>query len=314
MTNQSSLEGQPVLATSIEWLTNLNDAIQAGDDNGLWQLLEQHGDQVEAHHKLATQIARLAYLVGGKPRFSEMFLVPVIDGPSGRVVDDTAAWKQATYCIGEALDSWLPSKVRKTVFDGIRPYDWVGTWRPAILRSHLHSTVPGGTVKQASFLSENIELPDEAPKLSFICMVLTAERGWPQLPAADTLRDNRFKAVVGMALQPRERAEPATVLAPDRMQFAVADGLCLWLHMMHQAVPITGWMATPLAASPDVVKVTLALDSESVRYTQLTLRKHQIGLEGVEAVLTMLQSMAPTIDAPMDMPQPRKQSRTVLLT
>ena len=314
MTNQSSLEDQPVMGTSIEWLTNLNDAIQAGDDHGLWQLLAQHGDQVEAHHKLATQIARLAYSVGGKPRFSEMFLVPVIDVPSGRVVEDEAAWKHASFCIGEALDSWLPPKVRKTVFGGVRPYDWVGTWRPGVLRSHLHSTVPGGSVKQATFLTETIELPEEAPRLGFICMVLTAERGWPQLPAADTLRDNRFKTVVGMALQPGERAECPTVLAPDRMQFAVADGLCLWLHMLNEAVPITGWSVTPLAASPDVVKVTLALESESVRYTQFTLRKHQIGLEGVEAVLAMLHAMAPTIDAPMDMPQQQKHSRTVPLT
>lgn len=314
MTNQSSLEGQPVMGTSIEWLTNLNDAIQAGDDHGLWQLLAQHGDQVEAHHKLATQIARLAYLVGGKPRFSEMFLVPVIDAPSGRVVDNEAAWKYASYCIGEALDGWLAPKVRKTVFGGIRPYDWVGTWRPAILRSHLHSTIPGGSVKQASFLTETIDLPDEAPRLGFICMVLTGERGWPQLPAADSLRDNRFKAVVGMALQPSERADCPTVLAPDRMQFAVADGLRLWLHMLHEAVTINGWTVTPPPASPDVVKVTLALESETVRYTQFTLRKHQIGLEGVEAVLALLHAMAPTIDAPMDMPQRQMQSRTVLLT
>ena len=35
---------------------------------------------------------------------------------------------------------------------------------------------------------------------------------------------------------------------------------------------------------------------ESVRYTQFTVRKHQIGLEGVEAVLTMLQAIAPTLE------------------
>lgn len=314
MSNQFLLEGQPATGSSIEWLTNLNEAIQAGDDQSLWQLLAQHGDQVEAHHKLATQIARLAYLVRGKPRFSEMFLVPVIDAPNGRVVDSDGAWKHASFCIGEALNSWLPPRVRKTVFAGVRPFDWVGTWRPTILRSHLHSTVPGSVVKEATFLTETIDLPDDAPRLGFICMVLTGERGWPQLPAADTLRDNRFKAVVGMALQPSERADCPTVLAPDRMQFAVADGLCLWLHMLHQAVPITAWTVTPLAASPDVVKVTLALDSEKVCYTQFTLRKHQIGLEGVESVLSMLHSMAPTIDVPMDMPEPQKQSRTVPLT
>lgn len=314
MTNHSPPEGQPAMGSSVQWLTNLNEAIQAGDDQGVWQLLAQHGDQVEAHHKLATQIARLAYLISNKPRFSEMFLVPVIDAQSARVVEDDAAWKQASYCIGEALDSWLPPKVRKTVFAGIRPYDWVGTWRPAVLRSHLHSTIPGGGVNKATFLTETIALPNEAPRLGFVCMVLTSERGWPQLPAANTLRDNRFKAVVAMALQPAEPAECPTVLPPDRMQFAVADGLCLWLHMLHEAVPILGWTVTPLAANPDVVKVTLSLESESVRYTQFTLRKHQIGLEGVEAVLTMLQALAPIMDMAMDMPQKQKLSRTVPLT
>lgn len=314
MTNQSAMESQPLGGSTTEWLASLNDAIQEGNDQGLWQLLAQHDDQVEAHHKLATQVARLAYLVGNRPRFSEMFLVPVIDSPTGRIVDDASAWKHASFCIGEALDGWLPSKVRKTVFGGIRPYDWIGTWRPGILRSHLHSTVPGGVVKEATFLTETIDLPDEAPKLGFICMVLTGERGWPQLPAADTLRDNRFKNVVGMALQPSERAECPVVLPPDRMQFAVADGLCLWLHMLHQAVPLQGWAATPLAASPDVVKVTLVLESEAVRFTQFTVRKHQIGLEGVDAVLTMLQALAPTVDVPMDMPSAQKHARTLPLT
>lgn len=308
------MESRPKAEMKQDWHASLDAAIQSGNDNGLWALLAQHDDQVEAHSTLATQIARIAYTVSKRPRFSEMFLVPVIDSVSCRVVDETAAWENAAYCIGEALDGWLPPKVRKTVFSGIRPYDWIGTWRPAVLRTHLQSTIPGGLVKHTTFLTEAMELPPEAPKLGFLCMVLTDERGWPRLPAANTLRDNRFKAVVGMALQSSAHAECPTVLAPDRMQFAVADGLCLWLHQLHEAVPVTGWTAAPLAASPDVVKVSLALDSESVKLTQFTLRKHQIGLDGVESVLAMLQSLAPVMDEPMDMPRTAKQSKTVPLT
>jgi hypothetical protein len=314
MTNPSAFESQHTAGTSTQWLASLNEAIQAGNDPGLWNLLAQHSDPVEAHHKLATQIARLAYLIGSRPRFSEMFQVPVIDAPGGRVIDDAAAWKHASFCIGEALDGWLPSRVRKTVFSGIRPYDWIGTWRPAILRTHLHSTIPGWAVRETSFLTETIHLPEQAPKLGFICMVLTSERGWPPLPVADSLRDNRFKSVVGMALQPAARVDCPVVLAPDRMQYAVADGLCLWLHMLHQAVPITGWMVMPIATNPDVVKITLALECDSVRFTQFTVRKHQIGLEGVEGVLTMLQALAPTMDVPMDMPAAKKQTQTLSLT
>jgi hypothetical protein len=314
MTNDSPPHGQLATGSSVQWLTDFDNAIQACDELSLWQLLARHGNQREAYRHFATQVARLAYLVRGRPRFSEMFLVPVIDSASARVMDNDAVWKPASRCIGEALDSWLAPKLRKTVFAGIRPYDWVGTWRPAILRDHLHSTVPGARIGQVTFLTEAIDLPEEAPRLGFICMVLTGERGWPELPQAGTLRDNRFKAVVGMALQPTAEADAPTVLAPDRLQFAVTDGLCLWLHILHQAVPILGWTVTPLAASPDVLRITLAWDRESVRYTQFTLRKHQIGLDGVQGVLTMLQSLAPTMDAPMDLPQRHQNARTVPLT
>lgn len=296
--------------TTTQWLTDLDQAIRSGDDQGLWHVLAQHTDQVEAHHRLATQVSRLAYLVGDRPRFSELFLVPVIAAPGTEILNTADVWRQADICINEALQSWLPPKSRKTVFAGIQPYDWIGGWRPNILRCHLQSTVPGQQMK-VTFLTETIDCPVEAPRLGFICMVVTSERGWPRMPDVDTLRDTRFKSVVSYALQAGPGSHQPTVLPPDRLQYAVADGLALWLHELHQAVPITGWTAAPITASPDVVKVTLALQSESVPVTQFTMRKHQIGLEGVEGVLTMLQSLAPILDVPMDLPA-RKQQRRVL--
>lgn len=313
MTNPLSA-GSNANDTGLQWLTDLNQAIQAGNDLDLWRVIEQHRDPVEAHHKLATQVARLAYVVGDRSRFSEMFLVPVIESAGTRLLEEDKLWRQADQCVGEALDSWLPARTRKTVFAGIRPYDWIGTWRPGVLRCHLHSTVPGGLNKKVTFLTETIDCPEDTPLLGFICMVLTSERGWPQLPAADTLRDNRFKSVVAYALQSHPKSTPPTVLAPDRMQFSVTDGLCMWLHLLNEAVPIKGWTAAPLAVSPDVVKVTLAFDHEVTPYSQFTIRKHQIGLEGVRSVLTMLQSIAPTFDTPMDMPRSAAVSRTLSLT
>jgi hypothetical protein len=313
MTNQS-MGPQGASASSPQWLTDLNDAIQSGDDLGLWRLLDQHRDPVEAHHRLVRQVARLAYKVGDHTRFSEMFLVPIIEYAGTQVLDEDVVWRAADHCIGEALNIWLAPKTRKTVFAGIRPYDWIGTWRPGVLQCHLHSTVPGRQQKQVQFLTETIDCPAEAPRLGFICMVLTGERGWPQLPPADTLRDNRFKSVLSFALQKRDGAAGPMVLTPDRVQFAVTDGLCLWLHMVSQAVPIIGWSAAPLAASPDVVKITLAFEHDEVPHTQFTVRKHQVGLEGLECVLSMLREIAPMLDTPMDLPRSRKISRTLALT
>ncbi len=313
MTNQP-MASHRAPGSSTQWLTELNEAIKCGDDQGLWRLLDQHVDPVEAHHKLATQGARLAYIVGDRPRFSEMFVVPIIEAPGTNLLGDDGLWRQADHCIGETLDSWLPPKTRKTVFAGIRPYDWIGTWRPSVLRCHLHSTVPGGQQKKVTFLTETIECPQAAPRLGFICMVLTGDRGWPQLPPADALRDNRFKAVVQYALQQGEGEFAPTVLTPDRLQFALTDGLCLWLHMVNHAVSITGWTAAPLAASPDTIKLTLAFQDEQVPFTQFTLRKHQVGLDGLQSVLAMLKEIAPMIDTPMDIPQRQSIPLTLSLT
>lgn len=312
MTNNTL--GSAPTSPATQWQADLDHAIRAGDDHGVWEVMAQHHDQEEAHQKLAMQVARLAYQVSDRVRFSEMFLVPVIAPGEPNLFEDVALWRQASFCIGEALDGWLPARTRKTVFGGIRPYDWIGTWRPSVLRRHLNSTMPGANVKQVQFLSETIQCPDEAPKLGFISMVLTSERGWPQLPQANTLRDNRFKSVVGYALQATEKDETPTVLTPDHMQFAVTEGLSLWLRMLHETCPITGWSVLPVAASPDVVKITLVLDHPEVPLCQFTMRKHQIGLIGVNDVLLTLREMATMKDSPMDMPGTEQKARALDLT
>jgi hypothetical protein len=287
----------------LQWLAELQDAIRTEDDQVMWRLLEQHEDQAEAHGRLATNVARLAYTIAGRSRFSEIFLTPVIEFTRGAQLGNAAAWRQADYCIGEALDLWLPSKTRKTVFAQIRPYDWIGTWKPSVLRCHLKSAVPGARGPKLRFETEDIQCPDEVPRLGFICMVLTSDRGWPQLAAADSVKDARFKDVVGYALQTEKSHSAPAILTPDRVQFAVADGLCLWLHLANETVPITGWVAAPVAANPDVVKFTLRFDHAQVPLSQFTVRKHQLGLEGLGSVVEMLASIAPTMDQPMDMPR-----------
>ena len=300
--------------SATQWLADLSQAINLDDDSGMWRLLEQHHDPVEAHHNLATEVARLAYRIADRTRFSEMFLVPVIEPSHGAVLQNKDLWRQADFCLGEALNAWLPPKTPKTVFAGVRPYDWIGTWRPGVLRSHLRSAVPGSRNPKLSFLTEHIDCPKEAPRLGFICMVLTSERGWPQLPEASSLKDNRFKLVAGHALRANERALTPTILTPDRVQFAVTDGLCLWLHLLNEAVPLKGWSATPIVSTPDVVKITLHLDSEEVPWTQFTIRKHQIGLQGLDAVLTMLAAIAPSLDSPMDVPAVKRHVEVIDLT
>jgi len=308
--NQQSISpgmhSHPVLV-SAQWQVELDEAIRRNDDAGMWEVVARQPDQEEAQEAMATLVSRLAFRVDNRPRFSEMFLMPVIAPAGSDLIGNEKNWKAASFAVSEALDRWLPSKAFKTVFNGIRPFDWVGTWRPAVLRSHLYRTMPGNAQTKITTVAEDIDYPPEAPRLGFVCMVLTSDRGWPSLPEASTMADKRLQDIVGYALHHVEHAAMPTILTPDRVQFSITDGVCRWLRELDQAVKVLGWTASPVASSADVIKVSLRLDSPTVGLTQFTLRKHQIGLRGVEDIMQILMDMAPVMDVARDGAAPAKR-------
>lgn len=285
-------------AHEARWLQDLSAVITAGDDQALWRVMARHVDPYQAHSTLASEVCRLSYQVTNRSHFCEMFLVPVLQTPGSTLLRNPAVWEQADQCIGDAIDAWLPPRTRKTVFAGIRPYEWIGAWRPTVVQQHLRSTVPGATRGKVNFLAENLELPLEVSRLGFLTMVLTSEHGWPQLPPADTLRDQRFKKVVAGALQ--EAPEAPLVLAPDHMRHAVTDGLCMWLRHLSGQVYVVGWTASPIASTPDEVAVALTFDHEEVPFSQIIVRKHQVGLDGLDELFVTLEDIAQRMEGPMD--------------
>ena len=86
------------------------------------------------------------------------------------------------------------------------------------------------------------------------------------------------------------------VLTPERIPFAIADGVSLWLNKLHESVGIEGWTVMPSGVASDVVKITLRLESDEVALTQFSLRLHQIGNQGLHDVLSMLQHLAPMFE------------------
>lgn len=288
------------------WQSDLDAAIRLNDDERMWEIIAAQKDQKAAHEALATLVPRLAYKIDGKNRYSEFLAVPVIDKPDGSVIGNSNLWATAVHTICEALDVWVPGGIYKTVFNDIRPYDWVGTWRPEVTRGHLTRILPGANGDKMTMLTQPIFLPKNAPRLGFICFVATSEKGWPALPAADTLRDQRFQKVVSYALADHNFENAPTILAPDRFQFAIPDGICLWLMDLNKTVGIKAWSASPIMITPDIVTVTLSLDSDEVPTTQFTVLKHQTGMQGLEDIMKTLQHLAPMADAPSDLPGAEK--------
>ena len=91
------------------------------------------------------------------------------------------------------------------------------------------------------------------------------------------------------------------VLAPERVQFAITDGIVLWLMKLHAMFPILGWTVSQSIAASDVVKFTLHLADSAVRLTQFTVRMHQIGMQGLNDITIGLAGIAPNMETPADM-------------
>jgi len=304
--------GQPHAGSPVNWLTVMDHAITQGDERRLWQALYEHHDQEEAHRRMADQMPRLAYsLENGRLRTVELFFAPVVCEQDHPLFKEEGAWPQYSRCVQDALHSWFQTDARMSTFSGLRPYDWVGTWRPAVLREHLLSVMPGYAKKRLEFLTNWLHLPPEAPRLGFVMVAITTEGRWLHLPASSPQVDGRYKMVISGLFHQAEKQEPPAVLPPDHVQYAVASGLRLWLSELHKRVPVTGWTVAPHEQSLDVVKVTLELTSDSVPYMQFPIRRHQIGVEGMHQVLQFLSELAPMLDKPMDVEQ-RMPQRVVL--
>lgn len=322
LTNRETPFEQALAVETTNWMTELDQALSHTDESAIWRIMDAQAQNEEAHEALANMVSRLAYEYKGVPVFSEIFMMPVLAEPGASIMGVDAAWKTAGDRIRESLGEWFNKGYRTTIFDGIQPMDWVTTWTPAVLRNHLTTMIPGSGPTRPEFETETVELPADAPRLGFVMIGLSRNRAWPELPEANTLRDNRFKDIVRYSLQLSApvpsgyRVATPTVLTPERVQYAITDGVCLWLNRLNETVGITGWMVAPSRTTRDVVKVTLKLSSNEVEYTQFTLRLHQIGMQGLNEVVIMLSSFAQSLDIPFDVKEEtyRKSSHQVNAT
>lgn len=246
-----------------DWRESLGAAVLKTDEEAIWEIMAEQLNNDEAHSTLASMVSRMAYQHAGKNMYCELFMMPVIAPPGCKIVNSADVWKAVRSTANEALVQWFRKDVALTIFDGIMPMDWITTWRPKIIRDHLNRLLPGNERLKAEFLTENIDLPDDAPRLGFVAIACSSRNGWPDIPDANTLRDKRLMDVILRALQisaPTEghaMAPIPKVLAPERLQFAITDGISSWLMQLHDTVGIESWALMPSHTTPDVVKVTM---------------------------------------------------------
>lgn len=289
-----------------QWLQELDRAIMSTDDHAIWEIMQTQMHNEDAHDHLAEKVSRMAFRNGERTVFCELFMIPVI-AMHGSNLLQSENWGSVNQAINDALCKWFTRDNNVILFAGVTPYDWISTWTPKAWRGHLMRLLPKeARTERIVFHSEDIALPDNAPRLGFITVACSTHSRWPTIPSANSVKDARLKSVIKLALQVGDPAAsltqtPAVVWAPERVKFAVADGVCNWLQHLHEQVGIEGYTAMPAEGSSDVIKVTLKLTSEEVPFTQFLVRQHQIGSQGVQDILSVLHSIAPILDTPADM-------------
>jgi hypothetical protein len=283
----------------LAWNTQLDQVIQSNDLGNLWPLVDSHIDEDEAHRQMVNRIARLAYQVRRRTYFAEMFAMPVIVPGGSDVLENQEGWKQASDCIEDTLVQWLPKDVHPMMFQGLRTYDHIGAWQPTVIRQHLLRAVPGHRPVKLRYQVQALELPQEAPRLAFITMLLTSKTGWPRCQRLDPVADMRLRQICAFALHYGRTVPAPMVLPPDRFQFAVRDGLLLWLQHLHQNQHITGWHFHLYPKSPDVVGISFKL-AEHAPCSEFTIRQHMLGKQGLGEIFRGLKALAPCLEQPMD--------------
>lgn len=262
-------------------------ALEASDDERLWHTFRNSPDEDHLLRVIADEAPRLLHRSRGGPYFSELYLVPVIENVAGAVIGNDVCWRGAEKCFSDAVQAWHGRSADQTVFRGVRPYEWIAAWEPSALRQHLRATGAGSS-RALTFNPQPLLLPDGAPRLGFVVLAVGQRRAWPQLPVPDTLRDARFRQVVAHALADSRAAE---ILPPDQVSAALADGICLWLAKLHEAVEIREWDLSPCRSKSDAVRVCLTLGKRGA-LLEFDVRRHQLAPVGTDCISAMLASIA----------------------
>lgn len=315
-------EFNPALISEADdaWREALDTAIQSTDEPAIWRIMDAQQLNAEAHEALVDKISRLNYKHRNVDVFCELFMMPVIVSCNCELINAPQIWRSARETIKTALNNWFGKKTRLVIFEGILPMDWITTWHPRVIRQHLNRLVPESERQASEFVATEVELPDSAPRLGFVLIACQRQKSWPEIPELNSLMDKRLKDVIRFAMQmaasPNEPvyanmqqpsaqnfADAPIVLTPERVQFAITDGIALWLMKLNESSQILGWTVSQSMTASDVVKFTLHLDDAVVRLTQFTVRMHQIGMQGLNDITTALAAMAPNMETPADMSQ-----------
>jgi hypothetical protein len=275
---------------------DLARAITRADHEAIWQLYQQVPDQ-------AQYLDWLADLAGNRSqdyphrrdpsRMSTwrqtMIAAPIVVCPDHwKVSPPPQTDRAAAASLLLPIQAWLGQGQEAGLVAPLVPYADLCRWSPLTQQEYLADMAKSSHAGPAPWLNVAPQLSPELPQLSFL--VGSAQR-WlacPQLPQPGSrgelnLRERLAASAAYMLHHPVQALE---VRAPMIFHQGVLEGLLAWLTALADHCAFRSWQLHP--AQHDLVWLELTGTDMQQAAQIIPLRRHQIGLHGLDLIVEQL--------------------------
>lgn len=271
------------------------EAMNKKDEALLWEAAKHSKSQAHFFERLRNECGMTSFSTGSKMQHlvrhhSAMIMVPLVLAPeSALLVGNPDAMKPINHQVVQWIAEWFDHQSEITIFSSPVAYEEICIWSPLDMRAKLEQLSSIRTASNFALPDASFNLPEHAPRLSFVVAAIQRAAEFPTLPPVDALTDASFQGRLAGAIQVLAASKASvdvSVLVPDYASEALLAGLLAWVQRLHEVVGIYRWDAVP--AGKDVVILQLELGEDARKTSPIVLRAHQLGIEGVQKVLDLV--------------------------
>lgn len=280
----------------------IGEAMDRHDNEAIWRIGREVADQAHfmeevrvkafnAHNDMCKGRTVIAQYMHSMLMWPAILPHGVATLPADEIFSATTDALRATQ---EAVIQLMGDQAHVAVLKAFRAYKRISAMEPSAMRQLTHQTANVNTATDAPTLHPfALNLPGDAPELVFLVGAMTGRNRWPMLPEPDDQRYIRavqsMEAFIRFACSATGQEKEKTAIWVGRPQLAedaIEQGVVSWLRVMAETYGFTHWDAYPTAG--DRVDVAIRLGQPEGHVIHLPLRTYQLGLAGLERVLTKI--------------------------
>ena len=282
-------------------LSRVCEALNRKDDAMLWAAAKRSSSTAMFFEQLRNQVGFTTYSTGGRKgspkhlqHHSALIAMPmVLPAKAAGLVNNGQALDSAMTSVLRRLKDWFENRVEISVFNAPIPYEEVCIWTPSVALEKLEQLSARKEPTLALPQDADFRLPPEAPRLAFFIAAAQQPLKYPELPPINHQADWRLTSHVSALLDlhtPTAGSEHIEVLTPDFACEAFAEGLLAWVAALHRECGIVRWDATPV--DQDLVVLQVSFGDQEGEASEIPLRAHQVGLEGMKRIVDFVAKVS----------------------